>query len=83
MKPGGRLVYITCSVFAEENQRQIAAFLPANPAFAPEDHAALFETRFPGKAALARIERDAGLVLSPARSHTDGFFFAAHARRSA
>ena len=82
VKPGGRLVYITCSVFPEENQQQVAAFLPANPAFAPVDHAALFETRFPGRSALARIERDAGLVLSPARSHTDGFFFAAM-RRSA
>ena len=82
VKPGGRLAYITCSVFPEENQQQIAAFLLLNPAFAPEDHAALFETRFPGKSALARFAPDAGLILSPARSHTDGFFFAAM-RRSA
>ena len=82
VKPGGRLVYITCSLFPEENQQQVAAFLPANPGFAPSDHAALFETRFPGKSHLARIAPDAGLVLSPARSHTDGFFFAAM-RRSA
>jgi 16S rRNA (cytosine967-C5)-methyltransferase len=80
VRPGGRLVYITCSLFPEENQRQVAAFLPANPAFAPLDHVALFETRFPGRSGLARIEPDAGLVLSPARSGTDGFFFAAMRR---
>ncbi|HEY7872730.1 MAG TPA: 16S rRNA (cytosine(967)-C(5))-methyltransferase RsmB [Rudaea sp.] len=30
LKPGGRLVYATCSVFAAENSRRIAAFLAAH-----------------------------------------------------
>ena len=77
VKPGGRLVYITCSLFREENQEQIATLLKQDAAFAPVDHESLFEARFPGKSAVARIDRDAGLVLSPFRSHTDGFFFAA------
>src|SRR6185295_449101 len=31
VKPGGRLVYITCSLFREENQLQIAGFRERNP----------------------------------------------------
>ena len=33
MKPGGRLIYVTCSLFAEENEDRVAAFLAAHPAF--------------------------------------------------
>jgi len=32
LKPGGRLVYATCSVFKDENERQIAQFLKNNQA---------------------------------------------------
>ena len=76
MRPGGTLAYATCSLFRRENHHNIAAFLAENPAFDAPDHASLFETHFPGKSALARIEGKIGLTLSPARSHTDGFFFA-------
>jgi 16S rRNA (cytosine967-C5)-methyltransferase len=77
VKPGGILAYITCSVFREENHRQVSAFLTDNPSFEPLDHASLFEGHFQGRSAAARIERRAGLILSPGRSNTDGFFFAA------
>lgn len=33
VRPGGRLVYATCSVLTEENEAQVAAFLAATPAF--------------------------------------------------
>jgi 16S rRNA (cytosine967-C5)-methyltransferase len=33
VRPGGRLVYATCSVLAEENERVVEAFLAAHPAF--------------------------------------------------
>ncbi len=35
VKPGGRLLYVTCSLFAEENEDRLAAFLAAHPDFAP------------------------------------------------
>jgi 16S rRNA (cytosine967-C5)-methyltransferase len=31
LRPGGKLLYATCSVFAEENQRQTASFLTSHP----------------------------------------------------
>jgi 16S rRNA (cytosine967-C5)-methyltransferase len=82
VKPGGILVYVTCSLFREENRQQVAAFLAADPAFVPVDHPALFEAGFPGKSASARIEQGVGLTLSPARTNTDGFFFAGLRRAS-
>jgi 16S rRNA (cytosine967-C5)-methyltransferase len=35
VKPGGRLTYVTCSLFAEENEDRVAAFLAASPLFLP------------------------------------------------
>ena len=34
VKPGGRLVYVTCSLFCEENEDRVATFLERVPAFA-------------------------------------------------
>lgn len=76
VKPGGRLVYITCSVFVPENGAQIQAFAKANKDFSILDHLAIWQDRFPARDSVARIRPD-GIMLSPARSGTDGFFFAA------
>ena len=81
VRPGGRLVYITCSIFPPENQRQVEAFVGRNADFAPLDHEALWSSRFPGAADRARID-PLGIVLTPATSGTDGFFFAALERRA-
>ncbi|HEY6633704.1 MAG TPA: RsmB/NOP family class I SAM-dependent RNA methyltransferase [Rhizobiaceae bacterium] len=77
VKPGGRLVYITCSVFPAENAGQIDAFLGREPGFAPLDHRTLWKEHFPGSEDLARIAPARGISLTPARSGTDGFYFAA------
>lgn len=77
VKPGGLLVYITCSVFDAENRDQIEAFLTRETRFEPVDHTALWQQHFPGKADAARIDPARGISLTPARSGTDGFFFAA------
>jgi 16S rRNA (cytosine967-C5)-methyltransferase len=74
VRPGGTIAYVTCSVFPSENRDQVAAFLERHPEFAPEDHARLWADRFPAHAGEARIG-ELGIVLSPARSGTDGFFF--------
>ena len=39
VKPGGRLIYATCSVLPSENEKQVASFLKANDEFtAPEKY---------------------------------------------
>ncbi len=73
VKPGGRLVYVTCSLFEEENTDQISAFLAASSGFAPVDHRAIWDRLAPQAPGAARIGPN-GIVLSPHRSGTDGFF---------
>lgn len=72
VKPGGRLVYATCSLLAEENDEQIEAFLASHADF----------SRVP----VAEVWRDVigtpcptdapTLSLTPLRHGTDGFFVA-------
>ncbi len=70
VKPGGRLVYATCSVLPEENDAVVDAFLAAHPDFAQRDAAA--------ELARAGIALDTGtsLRLLPHRHGCDGFFAA-------
>jgi len=70
VKPGGRLVYATCSVLPDENEAIVAQFLAAHPQFAAGNAAA--------DLARANITLDTGptLVLLPHRHGCDGFFAA-------
>jgi 16S rRNA (cytosine967-C5)-methyltransferase len=70
VKPGGRLVYATCSVIPAENEAVVEAFLTAHPEFALGDAAA--------ELARAGIALEAGrmLQLYPHRHGCDGFFAA-------
>jgi len=76
VKPGGRLVYGTCSLLAEENEDVVARFLAAHPDF----------HLVPAKDVLARqgvSVPDVGeyLRLDPRRHETDGFFAAVLEKR--
>jgi len=87
VKPGGRLVYVTCSIFMEENEDRLAAFLSASTdfAFAPtiEGIVASGLLSEDGRNALAVCATpDAALRLTPARVRTDGFFIATLKRKS-
>jgi 16S rRNA (cytosine967-C5)-methyltransferase len=75
VRPGGALVYVTCSVLPEENGDQIDALLGRSPPFAPIDLAPLWAqvSPAPPPAGLAAGR----LQLSPHRDQTDGFFVAA------
>ncbi|HEY4202086.1 MAG TPA: RsmB/NOP family class I SAM-dependent RNA methyltransferase [Devosiaceae bacterium] len=75
VRPGGRLVYATCSMLYEENDEQVAAFLATHPDFnvVPLGEAA---------PALTNSAHPDYLSLTPARNDTDGFF-AAVLRRDA
>jgi 16S rRNA (cytosine967-C5)-methyltransferase len=76
VKPGGRLVYVTCSVLPEENIDQVAAFLSAAPEFAIVPTATAWAATLGGDAPAAADGRTDTLQLTPARHGTDGFFIA-------
>lgn len=73
LKPGGRLVYSTCSLLADENERIVEAFLAQHPEY----------TLIPISEALPKIDVGSGdyLHLYPHRHATDGFFAAAMVRQ--
>ena len=77
VKPGGRLVYVTCSLLADENAAQVEAFLESHPAFGILDLAAPVSALGLPPAAV----RQGMVTLSPATTATDGFFIAAMGRR--
>jgi 16S rRNA (cytosine967-C5)-methyltransferase len=76
LKPGGRIVYVTCSVLDEENGAQVQAFLSRHTGFSVQPPAAVAQalgerTFMFGKA--ARVSGD-GILLTPRSTDTDGFF---------
>jgi 16S rRNA (cytosine967-C5)-methyltransferase len=79
VKPGGRLVYATCSLLPEENDRQVERFLAAATDFALLPIGEVWRNAF-GTPCPADGEM---LHLTPARHETDGFFVAVMARRGA
>jgi 16S rRNA (cytosine967-C5)-methyltransferase len=76
VKPGGRLVYATCSILPEENEQIVETFLAAHPEFEAvpvnevltQQHVALDTGKY--------------LRLSPEQHGTDGFFAAVMARKN-
>ncbi len=80
VKPGGRLAYATCSVFAAENDAVAAAFAAAHPAFRAipiETAAQTPDLTEPARLRLAEWAGDGHtLQLTPRRSGSDGFFLA-------
>ncbi len=77
VKPGGRLVYATCSILREENEDIVDAFLAAHPLFSRLNAGALLADQ--------GITIDCGedLHLWPQIHGTDGFFAVALARSAA
>ena len=74
VKPGGRLVYVTCSVLPEEDEDRVSAFLERAEGFErrpASDEPALAE----------RLTPEGDLRLTPRTSSTDGFFVAVLERR--
>ena len=69
------LVYSTCSILPEENERQVRAFLETHPEFVLEG----LSERMP-EALRGRVQ-DGMLQLLPHRDHLEGFFIARMVRK--
>ena len=76
VKPGGRLIYATCSMLPEENDEALAAFFQRHPSFR-----ALPARDVLAQAGVSKLDNalrftDHGLQMSPLRTGTDAFFVA-------
>ena len=67
LKPGGVLVYSTCTVNRDENEEQVKTFLENNPRF----HVAVPALQLPGMQ-----QGEYGTLFLPHKTATDGFFAA-------
>jgi 16S rRNA (cytosine967-C5)-methyltransferase len=83
VKPGGRIVYVTCSLLAEENGDQVRAFVERHPDFSVAPAADLLAPL--GEPALifrqAVLMTDEGLQMTPRRTDTDAFFVSVLVRK--
>jgi 16S rRNA (cytosine967-C5)-methyltransferase len=77
VRPGGRLVYATCSLLREENEDQVAGFLAAHGDFRPVPVPDVWAETVGG----ACPGTGPHLQLTPASHGTDGFFAAVMERK--
>jgi 16S rRNA (cytosine967-C5)-methyltransferase len=82
VKPGGRLVYVTCSVLPDENDDRIAGFLTGREGFAPAAPLAELAPDLAARLEAASLATEHGVMLTPGRTATDGFYVSV-IRRSA
>lgn len=78
VKPGGRLIYVTCSLLPQENENQVENFLSMHPNFR-----VVCAKKIWNKEEVAASAKPSYLWLSPAEDGTDGFFTAVLERGAA
>jgi 16S rRNA (cytosine967-C5)-methyltransferase len=75
VKPGGRMVYATCTLLRSENQDVIEDFLSRHPEFGVKDAGTILKKQGVRSSGTSRY-----LELLPHKTGTDGFFAAVLAR---
>jgi 16S rRNA (cytosine967-C5)-methyltransferase len=76
VKPGGRLVYATCSILPRENEDRIASFLSGHGQFSVLDAAQAWPQTAPRPSQIQTY-----MKTTPGKAGTDGFFAAILARQ--
>jgi 16S rRNA (cytosine967-C5)-methyltransferase len=79
VRPGGRLVYVTCSLLKDEDEAQVEHFLATHEDFTLVPIAPVWRATVGG----ACPAKGTTLRLTPARHGTDGFFVAVMERKPA
>jgi len=77
VKPGGRLIYATCSLLQEEDEMQVEKFLATHPEFALKPIGGIWRETIGGEPPRAGDT----LRLTPSHDGTDGFFVAVMERK--
>jgi 16S rRNA (cytosine967-C5)-methyltransferase len=80
--PGGRIVYVTCSILPEENDEEMAGFLVRQDGFEASSAGDML-----GRAGLSHLANAVrltqyGLQMTPRSTQTDGFYVAELRRKS-
>jgi 16S rRNA (cytosine967-C5)-methyltransferase len=84
-RPGGRIAYVTCSLLDEENGVRVRAFTGRHPEFAvvpAEEVAGALGADTMQFLAAVKLSAE-GLLMTPRRTGTDGFFVSVMRRRQA
>ncbi|APO73188.1 RNA cytosine-C5-methylase protein [Rhizobium etli 8C-3] len=82
VRPGGELIYVTCSVLPQENEDQVRRFTAENTAFSIESALAGWDELFGKDAPRPRSSDGETVTLTPASTDTDGFFFCRMQRKA-
>lgn len=81
VKPGGRIVYITCSILPEENDEALDGLLERNPGFEVANaNELLASAGMSNLHTFVRVTKN-GILLTPKTTGTDGFFVSCLKRR--
>ncbi|KAA1185650.1 RsmB/NOP family class I SAM-dependent RNA methyltransferase [Rhizobium tropici] len=75
VRPGGSLLYVTCSVLPEENEAQVNRFASLNPDFEVVETLSSWEKLFGKDMPRPHSSDGRTITLTPASTDTDGFFF--------
>ena len=76
VKPGGRVIYVTCSLLPEENTAQVQGFLAGHPGFSIVPFADAWRAASVSEPPVSADGRTDTLLLTPATHGSDGFFVA-------
>ncbi len=75
VRPGGDLIYVTCSVLPQENEEQVRRFAAENGDFKIESALPAWDSLFGKDSTRPRSSDGKTITLTPASTDTDGFFF--------
>lgn len=77
VKPGGRLIYATCSLLKNENEQQVESFLSTTPQFRVVCAKKIWDKSFPKGTTMEQSQDSVSyLWVTPRQDGVDGFFAA-------